>query len=171
MLTDRGISVDTAVAAISISGAAMAIGRLVSGYLMDKVFAVYIAIFFFVVPMIGIALLLSGATGAWIIVAVVFMGLLVGAEFDMMAFIVSRYFGIRAFGALYGFMLMFVEAANAAGMLLMGWCYQLLHSYIPMLCIFEVLLLTAVALMASMGPYRYPAAKLQREAMSHYETP
>jgi len=170
MLTDRGISVDTAVAALSISGAAMALGRLISGYLMDKIFAIYIAVVFLVVPMAGIGILLSGASKSWLIVAVVVIGLLIGAEFDMMAFLVSRYFGIRAFGVLYGFMLMFVEAANAVGMLLMGWCFQLKHSYTPMLWIFEVLLAVAVVLMFSMGPYRFPAPKKQRETMAIAES-
>jgi MFS family permease len=166
MLTDRGISVDTAVAALSISGAAMAIGRLISGYLMDKIFAIYVATFFLVVPIAGIGILLSGASKFWMIAAVVLIGLLIGAEFDVMAFLVSRYFGIRAFGVLYGFMLMFVEAANAVGMLLMGWCFQLKHSYVPMLCIFEVVLVIAIVLMFSMGPYRYPAPSKQREAVA-----
>lgn len=161
MLTDRGISVNAAVAALSISGLAMTVGRLISGYLMDRIFAVYIAIFFLVIPMIGLGLLICGAPEFWSIVAVVFMGLLIGAEFDLMAFIVSRYFGIRAFGALYGFMLMFVELANAAGMLLMGWCFQLKHSYVPMLCIFEVFLATALVLISQMGPYRYPGQEKQ----------
>jgi predicted MFS family arabinose efflux permease len=166
MFTDRGIPVDTAVAALSISGAAMAIGRLISGYLMDKIFAIYVAMFFLVVPMVGIAILLASASKFWLVVAVVLIGLLIGAEFDVMAFLVSRYFGIRAFGVLYGFMLMFVEAANAVGMLLMGWCFQLRHSYVPMLCAFEFFLVVAVVLMFSMGPYRYPAPKAQRETVA-----
>jgi MFS family permease len=166
LLHDRGISENAAVAALSISGAAIAVGRVVSGYLMDRIFAVNIAVFFFAVPMIGIGILLSGAGGAWPIVAVMFMGLLIGADFDMMAYLVSRYFGIRSFGALYGFMLMFVEAANAAGMLLMGWCFQLLHTYVPMMIAFEVFLLVAIVLMLTMGPYRYPAAKMQREGVA-----
>jgi hypothetical protein len=120
--------------------------------------------------MAGIGILLSGASKSWLIVAVVVIGLLIGAEFDMMAFLVSRYFGIRAFGVLYGFMLMFVEAANAVGMLLMGWCFQLKHSYTPMLWIFEVLLAVAVVLMFSMGPYRFPAPKKQRETMAIAES-
>ena len=46
MLHDRGISEDMAVAALSISGAAMTLGRIFSGYLMDRIFAIYIAVFF-----------------------------------------------------------------------------------------------------------------------------
>jgi MFS family permease len=159
MLTDRGIPLGTAVGLMSLGGMALIIGRLIAGYLLDKIFAIYIAIFFLVLPLVGVGMLISGAGGAWPMAATVIMGLSVGAEFDLMAFIVSRYFGVRAFGALYGFILMFVNFANAAGMGLMGWCFQLKHSYVPMMWAFEVMLVVAIVLMAGMGPYRFPMQK------------
>ena len=163
MLTDRGISVKTAVTAMSIAGIMLIIGRLIAGYLLDKIFAIYIAIFFLLVPMLGVGILISGATGGWPTLAVVCVGLSLGAEFDIMAYIVSRYWGIRSFGALYGLVLMFVNFANAAGMMLMGWCFQLKHSYVPMLWVFEVFLVVSIVLMSGMGAYRYPAPKKQKE--------
>jgi len=163
MLTDRGISVKAAVGAMSISGIMLIVGRLIAGYLLDKIFAVYIAIVFIVVPMLGVGILISGATGWWPTLAAVTVGLSVGAEFDLMAFIVSRYFGIRSFGALYGVVLMFLCFANAAGMTLLGWCFQIMHSYVPMLWVFEAFLVVSIVLMSFMGPYRYPAAKKQSD--------
>ena len=163
MLTDRGISVKTAVTAMSIAGIMLIIGRLIAGYLLDKIFAIYIAIFFLLVPMLGVGILISGATGGWPTLAVVCVGLALGAEFDIMAYIVSRYWGIRSFGALYGLVLMFVNFANAAGMMLMGWCFQLKHSYVPMLWVFEVFLVVSIVLMSGMGAYRYPAPKKQKD--------
>jgi MFS family permease len=161
MLTDRGISITKAVAAMSIAGLALIVGRLISGYLLDKIFAIYVAIFFFVLQMIGVAILISGAAGAGPMLATIIMGLTIGAEFDLMAFIVSRYFGVRAFGALYGFIIMVVNFANAAGTGLMGWCFQLKHSYLPMLYAFEGFLVVTIVLFARMGPYRYPAPRRQ----------
>jgi MFS family permease len=165
MLTDRGISVKAAVTALSIGGMMLIIGRVIAGYLLDKIFAIYIAVFFLALPMIGVGILISGATGWWPTLAVVTVGLSIGAEFDLVAFIVSRYFGIRAFGALSGIIMMFVNFANAAGMMLMGWCFQLKHSYVPMLWVFEVFLVVSIVLMSSMGQYRYPA--LKREKAKH----
>jgi len=161
MLTDRGISVMQAVGALSIGGIALIIGRVISGYLLDKIFAIYVAIFFLIVPMIGIGILASGAAGSWPLVGTVLMGLAVGAEFDLMAFLIGRYFGVRAFGALYGFIVMFVQFANATGLGLMGWCFQLKHTYAPMLYAFEGMLAVAIVLMLCMGPYRYPALRKQ----------
>jgi len=151
--------VKTAVTALSVGGVTLIVGRVIAGYLLDKIFAIYIAIFFLVVPMIGVALLISGAAGWWPGVAVVTVGLALGAEFDLMAYIVSRYWGIRSFGALYGLILMFLNFANAAGMMLMGWCFQLKHSYVPMLWAFEVFLVVSIVLMSRLGPYNYPAMR------------
>jgi MFS family permease len=159
MLTDRGVPIGSAVGAMSISGLALIGGRLLTGYLLDKIFAIYIAIFFVLLPMLGAGILASGATGSWPLVAAVIMGLSLGAEFDMMPFIVSRYFGVRAFGSLAGFLFMAASLANAAGMLLMGWCFQLTHSYTTMLYAFEAMLVVALLLFSTLGPYRYPAPK------------
>jgi MFS family permease len=157
LLTDRGLSVSTATAALSASGLALIIGRIISGYLADKIFASYIAIFFIVLPMVGIAVLASGVAGSGPMIGTVLVGVAVGAEFDLMAFILSRYFGVRSFGALYGLLMLFVSIANAAGVVLMGWCYQVKHSYVPMFMVFEVMLVVAIILMARLGAYRYPA--------------
>jgi hypothetical protein len=56
---------------------------------------------------------------------------------------------------------MFLCFANAAGMTLLGWCFQLKHSYVPMLWVFEAFLVVSIVLMSFMGPYRYPATKKQ----------
>ena len=78
----------------------------------------------------------------------------------------SRYFGIGAFGALSGIIMMFVNFANAAGMMLMGWCFQLKHSYVPMLWVFEVSLVVSIVPMSGMGQYRYPALEREKARQS-----
>ena len=159
MLTDRGLTIGQAVGMMSVGGLSLIIGRVIAGYLMDKIFAIYVTIFFLLIPMVGVAVLISGAKGVWLVGAVSIMGLCLGAEFDLMPFLVSRYFGIRSFGALYGFVLMFVNFANARGMLLLGWTFQLKRTYIPMLYVFEGFLVITIILMSTMGPYKFPALK------------
>jgi len=57
MLTDRGISISMAVGVMSGVGLALISGRVIAGYLMDRIFAAYIVIFFLLCPMVGIAIL------------------------------------------------------------------------------------------------------------------
>ncbi|MGA3127366.1 MAG: MFS transporter [Candidatus Korobacteraceae bacterium] len=159
MLTDRGIKIGVAVAAMSASGLALIIARIVAGYLLDRIYAAYIVIFFLLCPMVGIAILGLRVGGSGALIGVSLLGLGVGAEIDLVAYILSRYFGVRAFGALHGTAFCFVLVANAAGEMIMGWSYQLQHSYSTGLIIMEVLLLIAMIIQASQGPYIYPAIK------------
>jgi len=134
-------------------------GRVVAGYVMDRVFAPYVAIFFLAWPMAGIGILASGLAGSWPLVGTVMLGAGVGAEIDLMSFLVGRYFGLRAFGVLHGVMFAVFLIGQAIGASLMGWVFQLRQSYLPGFQLFEVLLAVACVLLASLGPYRYPSEK------------
>ena len=157
LLTDRGIAPGAAAATLSAAGIALIGGRIVAGYLLDKIFAPYIAVFFLLCPMAGIAILGGGALGSWPVVGTILLGLGIGAEIDILSFIISRYFGIRFFGALHGFGFALALIGNAAGASMLGWFFQLAHSYTPGFAVFEVLLAAACGLMLTLGPYRYPA--------------
>jgi MFS family permease len=118
--------------------------------------------FFLILPISGLAILLRAAGGAWPVVGTVLLGLGMGAEIDLLAYMIGAYFGMRAFGTLHGFIFGISVIANAVGVSLLGWCYQVLKSYTPGFVLFEVLLVLACILFATLGAYRYPAKK--REA-------
>jgi MFS family permease len=158
MLTDRSIPLPVATTALSVVGLAIIVSRTGAGYLVDRFFAPYVAIFFFFCPIVGIALLLSGAPGAVPVVGAVLCGLGVGAEVDLMPFFIGRYCGLRAFGAIYGLTFGIFIVGVGLGAYLMGLCFDLIHSYTPMLIAFVGLLVIACLLIARLGPYRYPAA-------------
>jgi len=157
LLTDRGIAPGVAAAALSAAGLALIGGRVIAGYCLDKIFAPYIAVFFLLCPMAGIAILASGIAGSWSIVGTILLGMGIGAEIDILSFVVSRYFGIRFFGTLHGFGFALALIGNAAGASILGWFFQLAHSYTPGFVVFEILLAIACVLMMTLGPYRYPA--------------
>jgi MFS family permease len=157
MLTDRGIPAGAATAALSAAGLAVIGGRVVAGYLLDRFFGRYVALFFFVCPMIGIALLAIGSIGYAPFIGTLLCGLAIGAELDFMAFFTSRYFGLSAFGEIYGYMMATLVAASGLGSYVMGLSYDLSHSYWWAFVIFEVLLAVACSLIAPLGPYRFPA--------------
>jgi MFS family permease len=159
MLTDRGIPVGMATFALSISGIALLFGRVFSGYLMDKIFAPYIGIFFVVLPIIGLGILGLGFHGAGPIVGTVLLGMGMGAELDLLGFIIAVYFGNKAFGALHGFIFMGALFANAVGTAMLGWIYQWTHSYALGFIIFEIILVICVVLLAVLGPYKYPVQR------------
>jgi hypothetical protein len=57
LLADRGATAQAAALASSLVGGGILISRLVSGYLLDRFFAAYIAAFFFCGVGVGISLL------------------------------------------------------------------------------------------------------------------
>jgi MFS family permease len=160
LLTDRGLPISVATAALSATGAALIIGRLCAGWLSDRVFAPYIALFFILFPMFGIAVLGFGFGGVSPIIGTICLGIGVGAETDLMAFLVGRYFGLRQFGTLYGVMFAIAILGNATGSSLLGWSFQIFNSYSPALILFEVLLVVTGFCFLGLGPYRYPAREV-----------
>lgn len=159
MLTDRGLTVAAATAALSIAGFALIGGRLLSGYLLDKLFAPYIGMFFLILPIVGLAILVLGLGGISPLVGTVLLGVGMGAEIDLLAYVIGAYFGMRAFGAMHGFIFGVSVIANAVGVSVLGWCYQLFKSYVAGFVLFEILLVAACILFATLGAYRYPPRK------------
>jgi cyanate permease len=161
LLTDRGVSAQSAALAVSVGAVGSLVGRLGTGYLLDHFFAPTVAIWFFCAAACGSFLLWSGAVGGWVVIAVVLMGLAQGAEFDLMAFTVSRYFGLRAFGEIYSYTVAAFTLGGVLGPLLMGVGFDAIGSYNLVLGGFVVSALTAAGLMSRLGPYRVwePAAE------------
>jgi len=160
LLTDRGIPVGAAVSAVSAAGLALIVGRVIAGYVMDRVFAPYVALVFLGGPILGLAVL--GLNPAFVgpIVGTILLGLGIGAEIDLMSFLVTRYFGVRAFGALHGLMFAIFVVGNAAGAAALGWSFQLLKSYGPAFVVFEIFLVIACILFLTLGTYRYPVSAM-----------
>jgi MFS family permease len=159
LLTDRGFTLAAAVNVMAIVGFALLAGRLISGYLLDKIFASYLIIAILLATMCGIAILGFGITGAGPFIGAALVGLGVGAEHDVLAFLISRYFGTREIGAMHGLAFSFTLIATALGQSLMGWVYQLRHSYGLGFVLCELVIAIAIVLLACLGPYRYPEVK------------
>ena len=155
LLSDRGIPRVVAVSALSAAGIALTVGRIISGWSLDRVHGPYVACTFFGSAMIGIALLSTGMGGSVPFVGTVLCGLGIGAEVDLMAFFVSRYFGLRSFGVIYGTLFALFSIGNAVGPYLMDLSFHHAGSYVPMMLAFVVSLAVACGLLLPLGPYRY----------------
>jgi cyanate permease len=155
MLTDRGITAERAALASSLLGGALLIGRVGSGYSLDRFFAPRVAMFFFGGAALGMVLLWSGAAGGTAYLAAFLVGLGMGAEVDIIAYLASRYFGLRAFGEIYGYAFASYALAGALGPWLMGLGFNRTGSYRAVLAGFLVATLLATVAMLRLGPYRY----------------
>ncbi|HUK58917.1 MAG TPA: MFS transporter [Stellaceae bacterium] len=152
MLTDRGIPLAVAVGALSASGIALTAGRIVSGFCLDKIHGPYVASFFFLASAVGIAML---AAGYQPFIGTILCGAGIGAEVDIMAFLVSRYFGLRAFGAIYATMFAFFSVGVGLGPFLLGLSHDKFGTYVPMMMVNIGLIVVMCLLLLGLGPYRF----------------
>jgi MFS family permease len=156
MLTDRGYSAPAAAALLGSSGLAALVARVIIGFCLDYVRGPIFSACVMLLPVAGIALLLSGAGSPAPFFAAICIGLAIGAEVDMLGFFVSRYFGRRSFGMLYGLIFALFALGIGVGPALLGFGYDHFHSYSPVLSVYLVLLVIAAALFLPLGKYRYP---------------
>ncbi len=159
ILSDRGVAPETATAAVAAAGFSLIVGRMLSGFALDKFLATHVAAVFFTIPLAGMAMLGAGVSGPWAVLAAVLLGLGIGAEGDIMAYLTSRYFGIAHYGVVYGCILAFFTLGSGLGPWLMAHAFDGWHSYSPGLIGLGAATVCAIAMIAMLGPYRYPPAK------------
>jgi MFS family permease len=154
MLLDSGLQMQAAAATASLIGVGVIIGRVVIGFLVDRVFGPAVAIVVFLVTGAGCLLLADG--GAHLAAYAAFLiGFALGAEVDLIAYFTSRYFGMRRYGEIYGWQYNFYGVGAAFAPVLMGVLYQLNgKSYSLALHVAAGLCVVACLLLATLG--RYP---------------
>jgi MFS family permease len=157
LLTDRGLPRQVATAALSGTEFALIFGRVLSGWCLDRFWGPYVAITFFILPMVGIGILMSGAAGFAPFLGAIACGLGIGAEIDLMAFFTSRYFGLRDYAKLYGTMFGIFALGVGIGPALSGASFDRFHSYTPAFAIFMILLARGCLIFLRLGPYPFPA--------------
>jgi predicted MFS family arabinose efflux permease len=153
LLSDRGWSPEAAARIMIWAGLASLVGRLIAGFLLDKLFAPYVAMASFIVALAGVYLLGSGTNH---VLGVIGIGATTGAEVDIIAYMTSRYFGLRRFGQIYGYLFGVFLIGNGVGPIFMGAVHTRLHSYDTAFLTFGVLLAIATTLMLFLGRYAFP---------------
>ena len=158
LLTDRGMASSTATSLLIGVGLATILGRLISGFLLDRVFAPHLAAGIFLIPLIGMTtLLLGGASLIAGLATAICFGFSLGAEVDIVGYLVGRYFGLRHYGEIYGCIFAIFTIGSGLGPYLMGLSFDKTHSYSAALGIFCGMLIVASATIWRLGPYRFPA--------------
>jgi MFS family permease len=155
ILTDRGSTARTAAFVSSLFGVGLFLGRVGCGYLLDLFFAPRIAAFFFAGVALGAALLAISHATSLACVAALLVGLGIGAEVDIIGYLTTRYFGLRSFGEVFGWLWTVFGISGGLGAYLMGAGFDKTGSYTVALVGFFFAALLSTLLMTTLGPYRY----------------
>lgn len=160
LLTDRGYTPAAAVGLLGSSGIAALVARIVIGFCLDYVPGPLFSAGVMFLPVLGVALLLSHAGIPAPFFAAICFGLAIGAEVDMLGFFVSRYFGRRSFGTLYGLIFAVFALGIGLGPAFLGFGFDHFRSYDPVLWVYLGLLVIAALLFLPLGKYNYPKGTL-----------
>ena len=156
MLTRRGTPLPQAIQAVQAAGLAIIVGRMFSGWFLDRIWGPIVAMFFFGPSIIGMGILATGATGPLGLLGAVLCGVGIGAEIDIMGFMLSRYFGMRSYGRLYGFVFAAFNLGTGVGPGISGMTFDYFgKSYTPILLIYMGAMALVCAALFTLGDYKY----------------
>lgn len=161
LLADKGISPAAIVTLTPLVGFASIFGRLIGGFLLDRFWAPAVAFVILSLPVASYQILGAGTLDpAMAGLAVFLIGFALGIEYDVIAYLTSRYFGLRHYAAIYS--LFYVCFTTGAGLapLIFGMIRDRAHSFDPALGACAVILPAAAAGFLLLGryPQRMPQA-------------
>lgn len=149
ILKGKGIDLTTAAALAGIMGAFSIIGRLGTGYLLDRLPTRPIGVVIFLAPILASALLWHGEGSVKVAaIAVAILGFASGAEFDLVTFIAARRFGHQVFGSIYSVFVAIISVCASTGPMLAGALFDASGSYDLFLLAMMPMALAGAVLMA-----------------------
>lgn len=162
MLADAGLTRSDAATVALFIGPAMIIGRLGTGMLFDLLPTRLVAACAFSLPAFACLWLLSIPLSYESAVALaVLIGIAMGSEVDVVAYMSSRYFGIRRYGLVFAILISTYGFAVGTSSWAAGKAFDALGSYDATLTVLVAGVMVAVGLVLSIG--RPP--KLESEAV------
>ena len=152
LLVGKGQTAMAAAGIASLMGLIALGSRLSAGFLLDVLPSHVVGALIFLLPVAGcLILLIDQPSITMLILAVISIGMTVGAEFDVIVYLTSRHFGLKAFGALFGGMITAGAAGGAIGPVLAGWIHDNYGNYNPLLIFMVAIMLVSSLLVLSTG--------------------
>ena len=129
LLIDRHVSINNATAMVTAAGVALTLGRLVGGYLLDKVGVFFVGSLMFSATTLAVALLLSEVDG-WLLFAVpLCTGTVLGIEGDLIPYLARHRFGVAAHSIVYSWFFSFFSLGMVVGPIIMGVVFDQYGNY------------------------------------------
>lgn len=158
ILRDAGAGPVAAAGTAALVGVFSIVGRLGVGLLLDRLPGRVVGACAYLVPILGCAaLLIDGSSPVSQTVAAALFGLTLGAEVDVIAYLASRYFGLKNFGGLFGGLVAALSLGTAFGPLAAGATSDHFGGYTNFLILTMVLMgLSSLALVSLKAPPDWP---------------
>jgi MFS family permease len=155
LLRDAGWSQADATYVQSLFGFALLFARVFVGFVIDHVFA----------PLVMLTVAIGGAVACVLyalfpgtaILSAILLGFLLGAEFDVLAFLIRRYYGSAAYGRIYGIVFAFFYVGSGLGIMSLAQSRQTFGDYDTGLYIAAGVLVACAVTLSFLPKYRFGA--------------
>jgi MFS family permease len=152
LIGDKGLSDSAAALVMSIYAVGLLAGRLITGFSLDRLPAPTVAAVMTLIPALGITLLMIPSPSfALAALAVGMIGMQQGSEIDLIAYFVSRGFGLKHYSSIYGAIAMAGALSTAVGLVLFGKMHDATGSYDVALTIGAVAFVVGAVAFAATG--------------------
>ena len=129
LLLDSGMTLRMAVATTSAYGVAALSGRFLAGFLLDRYSFILVLNGFVAAAALATAGFAVGIHGNTAVFAAVLIGLIMGAEFDVLSYAVRQYFGMKIFGKVYGLIFGLFQLGASVGAATIAICIHRTGNY------------------------------------------
>ncbi len=150
-----GFTRNDVVALVSLIGLSVMVGRIAGGWLIDRIWAPGVAMVMISLPALACYMLadpkLSMDSAR---ISIVLIGMAAGIEYDLMAFLVARYFGMKSYGAIYGAQYGFFAFGAGLAPVVFGKVFDNTGSYHSVLVLAALFLILGAVALLGLGRYR-----------------
>jgi predicted MFS family arabinose efflux permease len=145
ILTEHGVSAQSAALALSVRGGAGIIGRLCVGFLIDRFSPQRMQTFILILAACGTLIMAFAGTTVIALTGAALLGIGLGSEADVAPYLLARYFGRKHFSVLYGLTWTAYAVGGGIGPVVVGHMYDRAGSYEPRLIVGLALVAFAAA--------------------------
>ncbi|MFC2032600.1 MFS transporter [Chloroflexota bacterium] len=131
-LTDIGFSLAAAATALGAVGLGSAGGKLIFGWLCDRLPAKYVATISFALQLVALIILINVKSTSPLVMLwayAILIGLGIGGWIPTMSMLISRNFGLGSYGTIFGMLMLTHSLSTALGPLAAGFMYDAMQTY------------------------------------------
>lgn len=154
MLSADGLTLAEATTVAAVVGVGSIAGKLITGWLIDRIAGSLLPMIAFGGPGVAYALLMQAGGSVGILTFAVFvLGYCSGASLQLATYLTTRYAGLRNFGTIFGILSSLMAAAAGIGPLVAGGIFDLTGGYGLLLMAGVPAAILAALAVFRLGPY------------------
>lgn len=160
MLAEQGVTADKAAWMVSLFAGGVLAGRFLCGLALDRFPSHLVATIALGLPSFGLIAIASGFGSPLMLgVAVMVMGLSLGAESDLAAYLVMKHFDLRIYGTVLSLVVTALALSASLGSMLLSATLAMTGTFIAYMMLSAAACVVGALSFLMLGPTRAPAAE------------